>query len=67
MFFLLRALIGVAESRSADDLSQLVNASGVNLLLSDLLTTNSKGTVHIFFSSAGGSEQAHNQISDWKH
>ncbi|XP_030286772.1 4F2 cell-surface antigen heavy chain-like [Sparus aurata] len=38
-----RVLMGAAEHLSAADVSQLVSSSGVDLLLSDLLSTNNEG------------------------
>ncbi|XP_029932476.1 solute carrier family 3 member 2a [Myripristis murdjan] len=38
-----RALIGVVESKSASEVSQLLNTSRVDLIVSDLLSTNSGG------------------------
>ncbi len=43
MLFFLRLLMGVVESVTAAEVSQIVNASGVDLLLSDLLNNKSGG------------------------
>ncbi|XP_031592610.2 4F2 cell-surface antigen heavy chain-like [Oreochromis aureus] len=42
-----RALMGVVNSISADEVSQLVNVSGVDLILSDLLSRNTGGKERI--------------------
>lgn len=42
--------MGAAEHLSAADVSQLVSSSGVDLLLSDLLSTNNEGEL-VFASS----------------
>ncbi|CAB1435882.1 unnamed protein product [Pleuronectes platessa] len=42
-----RALMGVVEGLSPNELSQLVNTSGVNLALSDLLSTKTAGVERI--------------------
>ncbi|KAM7377448.1 hypothetical protein PAMA_013977 [Pampus argenteus] len=42
-----RVLMGVLDGASAFEVSQLVNTSGVDLVLSDLLSTNKGGVEHI--------------------
>ncbi|XP_068611817.1 amino acid transporter heavy chain SLC3A2-like [Brachionichthys hirsutus] len=52
-----RALMGVAEGASASELLQLVNATGVDLVLSDLLSTRPGGVERIRDLDALGPEQ----------
>lgn len=47
-FFLLRALMGVVQGLSAGNVLNLVNTSGVNLIMSDLLSQTTDGRpVHL--------------------
>lgn len=46
LFF--RALMGVVNNISANEVSQLVNVSGVDLILSDLLSRNTEGRLLLF-------------------
>ncbi|RVE60586.1 hypothetical protein OJAV_G00182620 [Oryzias javanicus] len=43
----IRGLMGVVEGASASEVSQLINASGVDLVLSDLLSSNNGGAERI--------------------
>lgn len=48
IYFLLRALMGVVQGLPAEDVLKLVNTSGVNLILSDLLGQKTDGRlVHL--------------------
>nr|XP_019951353.1 PREDICTED: 4F2 cell-surface antigen heavy chain [Paralichthys olivaceus] len=52
-----RALMGVVKGFSAPELSQLVNTSGVNLVLSDLLSSNTGGVERIKAMNTLNSDQ----------
>lgn len=49
-FFLLRLLMGVVKGISAEDVSQLVNTTGVDLVLSDLLGSKKGGKCLHYFA-----------------